>query len=325
MQQHLNEFNIYVPLGEDSRDTWNTVKVVPGMFDAMETLLAANDITRVNWATFISEQTNGIGCSAIDLYSLQRYPAYHANWMYGRLPVGRIAAPALGGLSAMAAVDDGRAGLIVYNGTGKTASAKVSFEGIPFEKGDVFVYLVDDEHLTYSTANPPCLVEWAEDVSVNDLAANLELKPDAAYYIEIDNADGTPAAHETDNPLREHIVRKDYWYPSRGDNTPYSDIHENSLCSVVSMNGNASGQERRVRHAGRDGRIFFFEDRLRYLRGIRPGGRGGARRQAGFYDGAGYVRASIFRSRGWTKICFFRSVPRRPPPIRRASARAARA
>lgn len=242
MQQHLNEFNIYVPLGEDSRDTWNTVKVVPGMFDAMETLLAANDITRVNWATFISEQTNGIGCSAIDLYSLQRYPAYHANWMYGRLPVGRIAAPALGGLSAMAAVDDGRAGLIVYNGTGKTASAKVSFEGIPFEKGDVFVYLVDDEHLTYSTANPPCLVEWAEDVSVNDLAANLELKPDAAYYIEIDNADGTPAAHETDNPLREHIVRKDYWYPSRGDNTPYSDIHENSLCSVVSMNGNALGR-----------------------------------------------------------------------------------
>lgn len=92
----------------------------------------------------------------------------------------------------MAAVDDGRAGLIVYNGTGKTASAKVSFEGIPFEKGDVFVYLVDDEHHTYSTANPPCLVEWAEDVSVNDLAANLELKPDAAYYIEIDNADGTP-------------------------------------------------------------------------------------------------------------------------------------
>lgn len=52
MQQHLNEFNIYVPLGEDSRDTWNTVKVVPAMFDAMETLLAANDITRVNWATF---------------------------------------------------------------------------------------------------------------------------------------------------------------------------------------------------------------------------------------------------------------------------------
>lgn len=243
MQQHLNEFNTYVPLHADSADMWNTEQVVPGMFDAMEILLNANDITRVNWATFISEQTNGIGCSAIDLYSLQRYPAYHANWMYGRLPITRIEQPTLtDGLYTMAGVDEGRAGLIVYNTADKNKSTKVAFDNIPFEKGNVYVYVIDEDNKTFSTANPPVLVEWAENVEVNKLAANLKLKPNAAYYIEINNADGTQASYEVDSNLKENIVRKDYYYPNRGDNTPYTEIHENSMTAMVSMNNNATGK-----------------------------------------------------------------------------------
>ena len=242
MQQHLNEFNVYQPLAESSREMWNGTAVVPGMFDAIETLLAANDITRVNWATFLSEQTNGVGCSAVDLYSLQRYPAYHVNWMYGRLPVNRIVQPSLGeGLQTLAASDAGRAGLIVYNAGTTARSAKVALTGLPFDRGDVTVYLVDDEHLTYSTHNEPCVVTAYRDVDVNRAAADLNLLPNGVYYIEVNAADGTLTDLDYDNPLREHIVRKDYYYPQRGDNTPYAEIHENSLTAYLAMNGNAAG------------------------------------------------------------------------------------
>ncbi len=242
LQQNLNEFNIYAPLHEDSRDMWNATTVVPGMFSAMETLLAANDITRVNWATFLSEQTNGIGCSSVDLYSLQRYPAYHANWMYGRLPVNRIVQPSLtAGLSTMAAVDNGRAGLIVYNSSAANKTATVRLDNLPFAKGNVNVYLVDDGHLTYSTANEPYLLEFAQNVDTQGLSVQVELMPNAVCYVEVNDAAGTPT-DTAYNALQTHIVRKDYWYPERGDNTPYSDIHERSLLGYVSMNDNATGQ-----------------------------------------------------------------------------------
>ena len=242
MQQNLNEFNIYQPLSESSAQMWNSAQVVPGMFGAIETLLDANDITRVSWATFLSEQRNGVGCSSIDTYSLQRYAAYHVNWMYGRLPVNRVVQPALSdGLKTYAAADDGRAGLIVYNTSSQAQSAKVAFTGIPFEKGNVSVYLVDDDHSTYTSRNEPYLVGYYEDVDVNRLAADLSLQENAVYYIEINAADGTLTDLDFDNTLRENIVRKDYYYPQRGNGTPYSEIHENSLTAYVAMNGNAEG------------------------------------------------------------------------------------
>ena len=242
MQQNLNEFNIYQPLAESSAEMWNSAQVVPGMFNAIETLLAANDITRVNWATFLSEQRNGVGCSSIDTYSLQRYAAYHVNWMYGRLPVNRIIQPELeNGLETFAAADNGRAGIIVYNTADQAKSAKIAFRGIPFEKGNVSVYLVDDEHITYSSKNEPYLAGYYKEVDVNRLTADLSLQKNAVYYIEINAADGKQSDLEYDNALRENIVRKDYYYPQRGDCTPYSEIHENSLTAYVAMNGNQEG------------------------------------------------------------------------------------
>ncbi len=238
LQQTLNEFNVYQPLVDAS---YKTTTIVPGMFDAMETLLAASDITRVNWATFLSEQTNGLGCNLIDTYSLQRYPAYHACWAYAHLPVDRIEQPTLeNGLKTMASADDGRAGLLVYNPTENSQKTKIALQNLPFEKGDVTVYLIDNDYMTNSTYNNPYIVEEYKNTDLENLAAELEIASDSAYYIEVNGAE-SQSDTDVQNSLRNHIVRKDYYYPNRGDNTPYSEVHNNSMTAHLSMNNNATG------------------------------------------------------------------------------------
>lgn len=240
MQQHLNEFNIYVPLHEDSAQMWNSTQVVPGMFNAIETLLNANDITRVNWATFLSEQVNGVGCSAVDLYSLQRYPAYYTNWMYGRLPVKRIVQPELSnGLKTLAGVSDERVGLIVYNPTASEQTSTIALDNLPFDTGDVKVYLVDEDHYVYSTTNEPFIVEKYSNAKLSGLTGKFTLKPNAVYYVEINK---TGANQTLQNNFYSNTVRKDFWYPERGDNTPYSDIYERDFSAWVSMNDNEEGK-----------------------------------------------------------------------------------
>lgn len=239
VQQHLNEFNIYGPATDD---IYRTTRMVPAMLDTMDTLLDASDITRVAWAALLAEWQNDLSYDMIDTITLQRYPAYHTLWMYGRLPVDRTAQPALpGGLKTYAGADEGRAGMIAYNGTGAAKSAKVSFTGIPFEKGDVTVYLVDDEHLTYKSVNEPYILATYENVDVNKIAVNIDLKNNAALYVEVNSRD---KASDTDvlSGYRPNYLRKDYYYPQRGDNTPYSDIHLNSMTAHVGMNGNATGK-----------------------------------------------------------------------------------
>lgn len=238
MQQHLNEFNIFQP----SVDAiYQTVEMLPGMFYAFDELLAATDVTRVSWAALVGEKNGKLSYDLIDGQSYQRYPAYHALWMYAHLPVDRVAVD-LGNenLGTMAGVDAHRAGLIVYNKSGVEQEVSVKLTGLPFEKGNLDVYLVDDEHYSYTTQNAPLLVRQRENITADGTEVRMTLKPNAAYYVEMNDVSGKS---DTDEFVRlGKIVRRDYWYPERGDNLPYADLHENSMTAHVGMVNNAEGK-----------------------------------------------------------------------------------
>ncbi len=238
LQQYLNEFNIYQPLADD---VFNKTDLIGGMFAAMDTLLNANDITRVNWACFLSEYNNGMACGIIDSVSLQRYPAYHTCWAYGRLPLTRIEQPDLGSVKSLAGFDDGRASVIMYNETSEKADKKISFKNLPYKKGNVKVYLTDKDHLTYQTVNEPYLLAEYKDVELEKIAVEISLIPNSMCYVEIENPDGVSDL-DVLSKYYNNVARKDYYYPNRGDNTPYSDIFENSLTAIMSMNDNDLGK-----------------------------------------------------------------------------------
>ena len=231
VQQHVNEFNIYQP-GADA--IYQTVEMLPGMFYAFDELLAATDVTRVSWASLVGEKTGKLSYDLIDGQSYQRYPAYHALWMYGRLPVDRVNVdlhnPNLG---TMAGADSNRAGLIVYNKGNKEEQANITLHDLPFERGELSVYLVDDEHYSYTTQNAPLKVRYRENELTEGMEVRMTLKPNSAYYIEVNGLNGT--SDLDDYASVGKIVRKDYWYPERGDGLPYADMHENSFTAHVGM------------------------------------------------------------------------------------------
>ena len=238
MQQHLNEFNIFQP----SVDAiYQTVEMLPGMFYAFDELLTATDVTRVSWAALVGEKNGKLSYDLIDGQSYQRYPAYHALWMYAHLPVDRVDVD-LGNsnLGTMAGVDAHRAGLIVYNKSNSQQNINVKLTNLPFEKGNLDVYLVDDEHYSYTTQNAPLMVRQRENIDAEGTEVRMALKPHSAYYIELNDVTGKS---DTDDYVDlGSIVRRDYWYPDRGDNKPFADIHENSLTAHVGMVNNAEGK-----------------------------------------------------------------------------------
>lgn len=238
VQQHLDEFNIFQPWMDD---VYQTTGMLPGMFTAFKKLLSATDVTRVSWASLTGDAKDGLGYDLIDGLSLQRFPAYHALWMYSRLPVDRVDVDLENkNLETMAGVDSSRAGLIVYNTSDTTQKVNVKLSGIPFENGDVNVYLVDDNHYSYSSSNEPVMVRQRKNVKVNEESVRMELLPHSAYYIEVNDESGKS---EVENYAEVgSIVRKDYWYPMRADNAPYSDMHENSFIAHVGMADNATGK-----------------------------------------------------------------------------------
>ncbi len=238
MQQHLNEFNIYQP----SVDAiYQTVEMLPGMFYAFDELLAATDVTRVGWAALVGEKNGKLSYDLIDGQSLQRYPAYHALWMYAHLPVDRVSVDLKNdNLGTMAGADSHRAGMIVYNKGNKEEKINVTLKNLPFAKGDLDVYLVDEDHYSYTTQNAPLKVRERRDVATEGLEVRMTLKPNSAYYIEVNDPNGKS---DTDDYAKVgDVVRKDYWYYERGNNFPYADIHENSFTAHVGMAGKAEGK-----------------------------------------------------------------------------------
>lgn len=237
LQQHVNEFNIFQPSVDG---VYMTEKMLPGMFNAMERLLDATDLTRIMWASLLGEKKDGLGYDLIDALSLQRYPAYHALWMYAHLPVDRVKADLKNeNIGVMAGADAHRAGMIAYNLSDTAQTASVRLKGIPFDSGTLEVYLVDADHFTYTTANAPVCVRRERNVNPNGVTVDLNLKPNAAYYIQA--TDETGKSEMEDYAKIGAIARKDYWYPSRGDGKPYAEFNENSLTAHLGMLENATG------------------------------------------------------------------------------------
>lgn len=234
LQQHLNEFNLFEP-GADL--IYRTYQMVPYIFKAIERLNQATDITRVFWASTIG--SGEPGCNLINRADGERYPAYRALWCYARLPQARAAAEVVKapGVKVMAGKSWERAGVIFYNTSVVSKKVTVSLEGLAEEKGEMSVYMLDEAYQPNLESDFPVLLETIE-VS-GDMEYSMEIGRNGAVYLEINYP---PEEWLGRADITEKLIRKDYWYPQRGDNCAGADFYERSSGGYLWTGSTEDGQ-----------------------------------------------------------------------------------
>ncbi len=235
MQQHVTEFH---PCTNQNSIVDDTANCLPGFYNSFKTLKDATDITRVSWPSFISN----------DFYLLKdtsyaRSLGFYAMWAYARLPYGTISVDTGNDkLDYLAGVDKDRAGIILYNNTENAESGEItvtlSCKNLPFDPASLDVYAIGDEYYN-GVENEPVKVLHKSHPDAEDGKITFTVGYRDSYYVEFNGAETSVVSEDVD---LGRIVRKDYWYPTRADKTPYADFNERSMTAVVGMADNAEGQ-----------------------------------------------------------------------------------
>ena len=233
LQQHVSEFN---PVGNSSG--WNSMRLVWSFFDGISAVNAATDITRAAWSQFIAGETH----SMIKEYTFEVMPSYHTLWMYGRLPVDAV--PVANDnevLGVMAGADSHRAGVILYNRSDlKRQSYDVTFENLPAGTKSCDVYCIDqDDYDNGVYTKTPRRLRHIDNVT-GGVKLELDIPETGAVYVEFNTDFGGNELDEKANVGK--LLKKEYYYADRGDNLPYTDIHNNSLTTYAGMVDNATGE-----------------------------------------------------------------------------------
>lgn len=229
IQQHLNEFNVTI-----QGTVYQTYAMTEAIFNVFQRLLSATDITRVSWASPLEQSNNKPVLSLIDPLTFKRYPSFYAMWMYARLPVERVQTGNLkSGIKVLAARDEGRASIILYDAANQQQEVNLFFDGINMKKYDVTVYCIDKNKPNYNlTSDEPIILYEYKGQTADNVNYQVTVPKEGVIYIEINNS-AKGASLDYKSGYSDHVVRKEYWYPQRGDGYAFADVNLNSMSACV--------------------------------------------------------------------------------------------
>ncbi len=234
--------------------------LIPNIYQSIEEAYASTDISRFSWAYFVGTQDYAL----VNPYSWKKTPSFYVHWTLGRLPLSPAKVTANNGLEDTfgwkTGVDSHRASAIIYNKTlndtysvlrdeyrqneEDSRTIKVKVKNIPFDAESLKVYLIDNEHVAYTTtADKPYLIMDIEKQKIkqDEVTIDIKIPGNSACYLEIQDATEGSELDVVSN-IESHIVRKDYYYEERADLMPYTDIHENSFNTSIGMLDHDTGK-----------------------------------------------------------------------------------
>ena len=202
------------------------------ILDHIARLVDQPDITRVHWAQFMDSSVDTLGVVSLDGH---RRAAYNAFMLYAMMPVDRRSVEASKSLSALASTDAHTSGLLLWNRSRSDKTVTVALDNIPFARGTLRVYRIDEEHASYFE-NPGIedltAVEVFEDVGTINLTWQGDIPDHGVVYLEV--SDGSGESELTRVDAVAHIIRVNRYFPDRTKDN-YADFDRSTWIARLGM------------------------------------------------------------------------------------------
>ena len=202
------------------------------VLDLIEKLVDQTDITRVHWAQFMDSSVDTLGVVSLDGH---RRAAYNAFKLYAMMPVDRRAVTASRSLSALASTDGYTSALLLWNRSRSDQRVSVALDNIPFPRGSLRVYRIDEEHASYfeNPDNELLLpVETHEDLDTSGLTWQGDIPDHGVLYLEI--SDGSGASGSASVAGIGDIIRVNRYFPDRSQDN-YAEFDRSTWIARLGM------------------------------------------------------------------------------------------
>ncbi|MCR5851687.1 MAG: hypothetical protein K6G92_13440 [Bacteroidaceae bacterium] len=218
-------------------------------FNVVPEFLSTIDLSHVTWAQYIDVvDGNGNTLVGADKMGLldgstgKRKAIFNAFKLYGWMPLQRASVSTNTSLQGLASKDDNCVCVVLWNNSPRTMPISLSLSDIPFGKGYIEVYRIDEEHNSwYETHRDNLTPEYAEDIDITDGKQELSgiIGKRGVWFVRI-MADKEKSSFE---PVEMgHVVRTHQYYNDGRESTcPYAYFDAKTWTTSLSLNQMQTG------------------------------------------------------------------------------------
>lgn len=217
-------------------------------FNALPTMLEYTDLTYVTWAQFIDPEAFGSGKAYSDWDKLglidgnygYRKALFNAFKLYGEMPVDRNKISGSSAIPGMASSDDSHVAAVLWNTSTSEKSIKLTLRNIPFEKGTLYVYHIDEKENSWYETGLDQLT--ADRIEVIDIDGNVEvsdvLRSKGVFFVKIDAENAEPVCPKNNFAK---LIKTNQWFTSRTNTASYAQFDSKTWTAHLSTNSQQYG------------------------------------------------------------------------------------
>ena len=220
-------------------------------FNVVPEFLSTIDLSHVTWAQYI-DVVDGNGNTSVgndkmgllDGSTGRRKAIFNAFKLYGWMPLQRASVSTQTSLQGLASKDDNCVCVVLWNNSTRTMPFSLSLSDIPFSKGSVEVYRIDEEHNSWyetrrDNLTPEYTAENEEMVNGGWSMVNGTIGKQGVWFVRI-MADKEKPSFE---PVEMgHVVRTHQYYNDGRESTcPYAYFDAKTWTTSLSLNQMQTG------------------------------------------------------------------------------------
>ena len=218
-------------------------------FNVVPEFLSTVDLSHVTWAQYIdvvdgngNTSVGGDKMGLLDGSTGKRKAIFNAFKLYGWMPIQRAALSTATSLQGLASKDDNCVCAVLWNNSTLTMPFSITLSNIPFGRGTVEVYRIDEEHNSwYETHRDNLTPEYTDEIDITDGKQELSgiVGKRGVWFVRI-MADKDKAPFE---PVEMgHVVRTHQYYnDGRDSSCPYAYFDAKTWTTSLSLNQKAQG------------------------------------------------------------------------------------